>query len=319
MKSAVIVFPAANCDRDAQTALTQMTGKAPHMVWHQDSELPDVDLVVLPGGFSYGDYLRCGAMANQSSIMGAIKAHADRGGAVLGICNGFQVLTEAGLLPGALMRNAGLKFLCKPVALTVEETQSSFTRKYDKGQEISIPIAHGEGNYYADEDTLDRLEDVLADYDGVLLLVSHDRDFIDRLATSTIALDGRGHIVETPGGWKDFLEQNPDFLEAAGGASRRKMSSTSAPAAPAAQSPSKPAKLSYKDQRRLEELEQLIESLPGKIGGFEKELADPALYSRDPKRFDALMKSISAAQAQLADAEHEWLTLEERRSELAGG
>ena len=128
------------------------------MVWHQDSELPDVDLVVLPGGFSYGDYLRCGAMANQSGIMGAIKAHADKGGAVLGICNGFQVLTEAGLLPGALMRNAGLKFLCKPVALTVEETQSSFTRKYDKGQEIHIPIAHGEGNYYADDATLDRLE-----------------------------------------------------------------------------------------------------------------------------------------------------------------
>jgi phosphoribosylformylglycinamidine synthase I len=158
VKSAVIVFPAANCDRDAQTALTQMTGKAPHMVWHQDSELPDVDLVVLPGGFSYGDYLRCGAMANQSNIMGAIKSHADKGGAVLGICNGFQVLTEAGLLPGALMRNAGLKFLCKPVGLTVEETQSSFTRKYDKGQEIHIPIAHGEGNYYADEETLDRLE-----------------------------------------------------------------------------------------------------------------------------------------------------------------
>ena len=158
MKSAVIVFPAANCDRDAKVALEQMTGKTPAMVWHQDSELPDVDLVVLPGGFSYGDYLRCGAMANQSNIMGAIKAHADRGGAVLGICNGFQVLTEAGLLPGALMRNAGLKFLCKPVALTVEETQSSFTRKYDKGQEIHIPIAHGEGNYYADDETLDRLE-----------------------------------------------------------------------------------------------------------------------------------------------------------------
>jgi len=158
VKSAVIVFPASNCDRDAKVALEQMTGKQPHMVWHQDSELPDVDLVVLPGGFSYGDYLRCGAMANQSSIMGAIKAHADKGGAVLGICNGFQVLTEAGLLPGALMRNAGLKFLCKPVALTVEETQSAFTRKYDKGQEIHIPIAHGEGNYYADDATLDRLE-----------------------------------------------------------------------------------------------------------------------------------------------------------------
>jgi len=158
VKSAVIVFPASNCDRDAKTALTQMTGKAPAMVWHQDKELPDVDLVVLPGGFSYGDYLRCGAMANQSGIMGAIKAHADKGGAVLGICNGFQVLTEAGLLPGALMRNAGLKFLCKPVALTVEETQSSFTRKYDNGQEIHVPIAHGEGNYYADDATLDRLE-----------------------------------------------------------------------------------------------------------------------------------------------------------------
>lgn len=158
MKSAVIVFPAANCDRDAQTALTQMTGKAPHMVWHQDSALPDVDLVVLPGGFSYGDYLRCGAMASQSNVMKAVKSHADKGGMVLGICNGFQVLTETQMLPGALMRNAGLKFLCKPVALTVEETQNTFTRLYDKGQEISIPIAHGEGNYFADEETLDRLE-----------------------------------------------------------------------------------------------------------------------------------------------------------------
>ncbi|MBV9548351.1 MAG: phosphoribosylformylglycinamidine synthase subunit PurQ [Alphaproteobacteria bacterium] len=158
MKSAVIVFPASNCDRDAKTALTQMTGKAPAMVWHQDKELPDVDLVVLPGGFSYGDYLRCGAMANQSGIMGAIKAHADKGGAVLGICNGFQVLTESHLLPGALMRNAGLKFVCKPVELTVEESQSAFTRGYEKGQTVTFPVAHGEGNYVADEATLDRLE-----------------------------------------------------------------------------------------------------------------------------------------------------------------
>jgi phosphoribosylformylglycinamidine synthase len=158
MKSAVIVFPASNCDRDAATALEAMTGKKTHMVWHQDSELPDVDLVVLPGGFSYGDYLRCGAMANQSRIMGAIKAHAEKGGAVLGICNGFQVLTESGLLPGALMRNAGLKFVCKPVALKVEETQSAFTRKYSHGQSITFPVAHGEGNYYADDATLDRLE-----------------------------------------------------------------------------------------------------------------------------------------------------------------
>jgi phosphoribosylformylglycinamidine synthase len=158
MKSAVIVFPAANCDRDAAVALEAMTGHKTAMVWHQDSELPDVDLVVLPGGFSYGDYLRCGAMANRSAVMKAVKAHAEKGGAVLGICNGFQVLTESGLLPGALMRNAGLKFVCKPVTLSVEETQSAFTRKYEKGQSVTFPVAHGEGNYVADEETLDRLE-----------------------------------------------------------------------------------------------------------------------------------------------------------------
>lgn len=158
MKSAVIVFPASNCDRDAKVALEQMTGKQPNMVWHQDSELPDVDLVVLPGGFSYGDYLRCGAMASQSKIMREVKAHADKGGMVLGVCNGFQVLTESHLLPGALMRNAALKFVCKPVALEVQETQSGFTRKYDKGQRVTFPVAHGEGSYYADDATLDRLE-----------------------------------------------------------------------------------------------------------------------------------------------------------------
>ena len=158
MKSAVIVFPASNCDRDAATALKEMTGKTPAMVWHQESTLPEVDLVVLPGGFAYGDYLRCGAMAAQSQVMKAIKAHAEKGGAVLGICNGFQVLTESGLLPGALMRNAGLKFVCKPVTLSVEETQSAFTRKYEKGQSVTFPVAHGEGNYYADGDMLDRLE-----------------------------------------------------------------------------------------------------------------------------------------------------------------
>jgi len=158
VKAAVIVFPASNCDRDAKVALEDMTGKTPHMVWHQDSELPDVDLVVIPGGFSYGDYLRCGAMASQSPVMRAVKAHADKGGAVLGICNGFQVLTESHLLPGALMRNAGLKFVCKPVALTVEESQSAFTRGYEKGQTVTFPIAHGEGNYVADDATLDRLE-----------------------------------------------------------------------------------------------------------------------------------------------------------------
>ncbi len=158
MKSAVVVFPASNCDRDAATALEQLTGNKTEMVWHQDAELPDVDLVVLPGGFSYGDYLRCGAMASQSAIMRAVKAHAEKGGAVIGICNGFQVLTESHLLPGALVRNADLKFVCRPVTLEVEETQSAFTRKYEKGQTVSFPVAHGEGNYVADEETLDRLE-----------------------------------------------------------------------------------------------------------------------------------------------------------------
>jgi phosphoribosylformylglycinamidine synthase len=158
MKSAVVVFPASNCDRDAAVALEQMTGKKPHMIWHGDSEVPDVDLIVLPGGFSYGDYLRCGAMANQSRVMADIKAKADKGVCVLGICNGFQVLTESGLLPGALMRNAGLKFVCRPVALEVTETQSSYTRKYENGQRVVFPVAHGDGNYYADKETLDRLE-----------------------------------------------------------------------------------------------------------------------------------------------------------------
>ena len=158
MKSAVIVFPASNCDRDAAVALKQMTGNAPHMVWHQDKDLPDVDLIVLPGGFSYGDYLRSGAMASQSAVMRAVKMHADKGGAVLGICNGFQVLTESHLLPGALMRNAELKFVCRPVTMTVEETQNVFTRKYSNGQNVTFPVAHGDGNYVADEETLDRLE-----------------------------------------------------------------------------------------------------------------------------------------------------------------
>jgi phosphoribosylformylglycinamidine synthase len=158
MKSAVIVFPASNCDRDAATALEQITGVKPHMVWHADSDVPDVDLIVLPGGFSYGDYLRCGAMAGQSNIMRAVKEKSEQGVRVLGICNGFQVLTETHMLPGVLMRNAGLKFVCRPQALDVVESQSVFTRKYDAGQRVVFPVAHGEGNYFADDETLDRLE-----------------------------------------------------------------------------------------------------------------------------------------------------------------
>jgi phosphoribosylformylglycinamidine synthase len=159
MKSAVIVFPGSNCDRDLSVALEQVTGRKPEMVWHRDAELPDgVDLIGIPGGFSYGDYLRSGAMAARSPVMGAVSHAAGRGVPVIGICNGFQVLTEAGLLPGALMRNAGLSFVCRPVRLRVENSQSLFTSAYGSGEEITFPVAHHDGNYQADEATLDRLE-----------------------------------------------------------------------------------------------------------------------------------------------------------------
>ncbi|MFN7178700.1 phosphoribosylformylglycinamidine synthase subunit PurQ [Hyphomonas sp.] len=157
MKSAVIVFPGSNCDRDAQVALQQLTGKAPAMVWHKDGVIPEgTDLVMVPGGFSYGDYLRCGAMAGNSPVIAQLKAHAARGGYVLGVCNGFQILTETGLLPGALVRNASLHFVCRPQKLSVA-TNTAFTSAYN-GSDIVIPIAHAEGNYYADAETLDRLE-----------------------------------------------------------------------------------------------------------------------------------------------------------------
>jgi phosphoribosylformylglycinamidine synthase I len=159
VKSAVIVFPGSNCDRDLKVAIETVTGRAPDMVWHKDSELPaGTGLVAIPGGFSYGDYLRSGAMAARSPIMRAVSEAAGRGMPVLGVCNGFQVLTEAGLLPGALMRNAGLSFVSRPVALTVENAQSLFTARYKQGEQISIPVAHHDGNYQADADTLDRLE-----------------------------------------------------------------------------------------------------------------------------------------------------------------
>ena len=158
MKSAVIVFPGSNCDRDAKTVLAA-TGLAPVMVWHGDHALPKVDLVVLPGGFSYGDYLRSGAMAAHSPIMREVKAHADKGGLVLGICNGFQVLTEAGLLPGILLRNQKLKFVCREVSLKVETTATPFSKGYSKGQIINVPVAHHDGNYFADSATLKTLQD----------------------------------------------------------------------------------------------------------------------------------------------------------------
>jgi len=158
-RAAYVTFPGSNCDRDMAMALEKVSGVAPTRIWHGDSELPDrLDLIALPGGFSYGDYLRSGAMAAHSPIMRAVKEAAGRGVPVLGVCNGFQVLTEAGLLPGALMRNAGQTFICRTVPLRVENSQSLYTAGYEAGQVIRIPVAHHDGNYFADEDTLDRLE-----------------------------------------------------------------------------------------------------------------------------------------------------------------
>ncbi|SFP89051.1 phosphoribosylformylglycinamidine synthase subunit PurQ [Sphingomonas rubra] len=159
MKTAVLVFPGSNCDRDLAVALERVTGTAPAMVWHGETALPDgVGLVAVPGGFSYGDYLRSGAIAARSPIMRAVVEAADKGLPVLGVCNGFQVLTEAGLLPGALMRNARLTFVCRDATLTVGNASSAFTRSYAAGERIVVPVAHHDGNYYADDETLDRLE-----------------------------------------------------------------------------------------------------------------------------------------------------------------
>ena len=158
-RSAVITFPGANCDRDMADALEKVSGTTPHRVWHGDAELPErLDFIALPGGFSYGDYLRCGAIASRSPIMRAVIDAAGRGVPVLGVCNGFQVLTESGLLPGALMRNAGIRFVCREIDLVVENAQSLFTNGYSQGQRIRVPVAHHDGNYFADEATLDRLE-----------------------------------------------------------------------------------------------------------------------------------------------------------------
>jgi phosphoribosylformylglycinamidine synthase subunit PurQ / glutaminase len=159
MKAAVIVFPGSNCDRDCKVAVERSTGATVDMVWHGDTQLPDnLDLIVLPGGFSYGDYLRCGAMASLSPIMTEVKAAVERGVATVGICNGFQVLCEAGLLPGALLRNAGLKYVCKPVSLDIVNGQTRFTAAYQGRREAVMTVGNGEGNYFADEATLDRLE-----------------------------------------------------------------------------------------------------------------------------------------------------------------
>ena len=159
MKAVVIVFPGSNCDRDLAVAIREVGGRAPTMVWHGDSELPaGLDLIAIPGGFSYGDYLRSGAMAARSRVMRAVVEAAGKGVPVLGVCNGFQILTEAGLLPGALMRNAGLSFVCRTVGLRVENNQSIYTNAYAAGSEIALPVAHHDGNFQADAATLERIE-----------------------------------------------------------------------------------------------------------------------------------------------------------------
>ena len=158
MKSAVIVFPGLNRDRDMIAALTKVSGTAPLSVWHQDADLPDVDLIVIPGGFSYGDYLRCGAIAARSPIMDKVRERATAGVKVLGVCNGFQILIEAGLLPGALMRNMSLKFVCRDVKLEVVNADTAFTQGYTQGQVFRCPVAHHDGNYFADAETVARLE-----------------------------------------------------------------------------------------------------------------------------------------------------------------
>jgi phosphoribosylformylglycinamidine synthase I len=210
VKAAVIVFPGSNCDRDLAVAFRDVTGEEPVMVWHRETSLPDgIGIVGVPGGFSYGDYLRSGAMAARSPIMRAIVAAAGRGMPVLGVCNGFQILTEAELLPGALMRNAGLSFVCRDVALKVDNAQSAFTSAYAAGEGVSFPVAHHDGNFTADEDVLDRLEGegrvafryaepvngsarniagILNDAGNVLGMMPHPERAIDRLHGGT---DGR--------------------------------------------------------------------------------------------------------------------------------
>ena len=220
MKAAILVFPGINRERDMARALTLISGRAPAMVWHADTMLPEgTDLVVLPGGFSYGDYLRCGAIAARAPIMAAVREHAAKGGLVLGVCNGFQILCEAGLLPGVLLRNAALKFICRDVHLRVERSDTPFTRGYNAGQVIRVPTAHGEGNYFASPETLAELEaegrvlfrytdaegkvadtanvngatnaiaGVLSEKHNVLGLMPHPENHIEAIMGST---DGRG-------------------------------------------------------------------------------------------------------------------------------
>ncbi len=189
LRASVIVFPGSNCDRDVKVALERTVGAKVAMVWHGDSNVPASDIIVVPGGFSYGDYLRCGAMAAHSAIMRDVVAKANGGTPVLGICNGFQIITEAGLLPGVLMRNASLRFICRDVHLKVEQTNTAFTGAYTVGQVIKIPIAHAEGNYFADSDTHARLEG-----DGRVVL-----RYCDETGAVTTAANPNGALANIAG------------------------------------------------------------------------------------------------------------------------
>ena len=177
MKFGVVVFPGSNCDRDLASVTDGLLDQPTRMIWHQDTDISDIDVMVIPGGFSYGDYLRCGAIARFSAVMRSIIEHANQGKFVLGICNGFQVLTEVGLLPGALIRNRDLHFICDRIPVRVENNQLSWTKKYTVQQVITLPVAHGEGRYYGDEDTIKELEDnqqIVFRYCNLLGEVSED-------------------------------------------------------------------------------------------------------------------------------------------------
>lgn len=189
MKAAVVSFPGSNRERDIMMALERASGAKPSLVWHGDAEIPDADLIVVPGGFSYGDYLRCGAIAARAPIMDAVRRHAERGGYVLGVCNGFQIVTEAGLLPGVLMRNASLRFTCKTVHLRVDNAATAFSSAYAHGAVFQAPIAHGEGNYFADPETLARLEG-----EGRVVF-----RYCDAAGASTEAADPNGSINHIAG------------------------------------------------------------------------------------------------------------------------
>jgi phosphoribosylformylglycinamidine synthase I len=190
MKAAVVVFPGSNCDRDCAVGIERTTGAKVEMVWHQDASLPDgLDLIVLPGGFSYGDYLRCGAMAAQSPVMRAVAAAAEEGRAVVGICNGFQVLCEAYMLPGALLRNAALKYVCKAVELDVVNSQTRFTAGYGDRRQATMTVGNGEGNFFADEATLDRLEG-----EGQVVFKYRDNPNGSARAIAGI-VNGRGNVL----------------------------------------------------------------------------------------------------------------------------